>query len=65
MIIFPCQKVKMAPFSGSCIGSGVTDIRRLAWRSFSATERIWRVISDESGMGVEKNCQSGKGNARE
>ncbi len=65
VIIFPCQKVKMAPFSGSCVCSGVTDIRRLAWRSFSARGMMWRVISGASGMGAENNCQSGKLRARE
>lgn len=65
VIIFPCQKVKMAPFSGSCICSGVTDIRRLAWRSFIAMGMIWRVISGESCMGVENNCQSEKLSAQE
>ena len=30
VIIFPCQKVKMAPFSGRSVCPEVTDIRRLA-----------------------------------
>ena len=65
MIIFPCQKVKMTSFSGSSVCPVVTDIRRLAWRSFSAMGMIWREISKGSGMGVEDNGQSGKLGARE